>query len=279
LAAHARLLLLVLAVASPAGAELLAFEGRLVAVLPGLGEAEIASGPGVARVDGIQIRELEILDAAVAGSTGIPVTDPTAAPVTSVRLSASLAPGTLGIDPFGGPVGQPAITSHDLPMPGELRVCMLVAPLPPCVGGFAMPLTRSDGGIGVGVGGLVTFGGSATVRVSLYGAPFTLNTVSATGATENGAVFTLFSAGSIKGPGSFTSSAGQTGGYLSLVTPSRVLVHQPALAANLVPGFLRLEIEFVPESGVGVLLASGAAGLFVLARRRPRSRGVRPPKT
>ena len=37
--------------AAAASAELLRFEGRMLAVLPALGEAELASGVGVAAVD------------------------------------------------------------------------------------------------------------------------------------------------------------------------------------------------------------------------------------
>jgi hypothetical protein len=259
---------LILVLADIARAELLTFEGRVLAVLPGQGVLEVATGTGVARIDDLQISELELVEVELVGGTGIPVTDPTAAPVTSIRLSASLAQGTLGIDPFGGPLGQPAVSTPALPMPGALQVCMLIAPLPPCIGGFAVPFTKGSGTVGVGVGGLITFGGSATVRVSLYGAPFTLNAVTVTGATESGAVFTIFSTGSLKGPGSFTSSAGQTGGYLSLVTPTRVITNQAGGVAALASGFLRLEIEFVPEPGVGLLLGSGAAGLLILARRR-----------
>lgn len=280
MAANALILLLVLAVASPAAAEVLAFDGRLVAVLPGLGEAEIASGPGVAQVDGVDLRSLDILSADITGSAGVPVTDPTAAPVTSIRVSASLPTGHLGIDVSAPPFSEPVLTARTLPMPGQLQVCMLIAPLPPCIGGFAMPLTKSSGAVGVGVGGLITFGGSATVRVSLYGAPFTLNTAFATGATSNGAPFTLLSSGSLGGPHSFTSTAGQPGGFLSIVTPIRAAGFQDGQPANLVPGFLRFELRFVPEPGPALLLASGATGLVLLgrARRLPRARS-HPPRT
>lgn len=267
----ARFLVATLAVAlaaDRASAELLAFEGRLLAVLPGLGEAEVASGTGVAQIDGIQLGRVEILGADIAGSAGLPVTDPTAAPVTSIRVAASLRGGAFDIDPFAPPFGEPAITDGSLVFPGAVRICMLVPPLAPCVAGFSIDLTKGSGSIGIGIGGLLTAGGSGTLRVSLYGAPLTVNTAYATAETENGAVATAFSAGSMGGPARFTSTAGQTGGFLSLVTP----VHAVGGGSfdTLFPGFVRLEITFLPEPGVFVLLGAGALGLAGLSWKRSR---------
>ena len=180
-------------------AETLPFEGRLVLSLPGLEEMEVAAGVGVAEVNGPQLETFEILTATIAGSTGIPITDPTAAPVTSLRVLASIPSGLLGIDPFGGPFSEPAITSNALAMPGSVRICMLVFPLPPCLAGLGVPLTNAAADKGVGIGGLLTVG-AGTLHMSLLGAPFTLHTAYVTAATEYGAIFTVFSTGSIGGP-------------------------------------------------------------------------------
>jgi len=259
----------------PARASLLAFEGRIVAVLPGFDEAEVARGTGVAQVDALQLGRLEVLAASIAGTASFPVTDPSAAPVTSLRVRASLPVGaSLRIDAQAPPFGEPGL-SGPFALPGEVQVCMLIAPLPPCVGGFVMPLTGGAGAAGVGVGGLLTIGGTGTLRLSLYGAPFTLNTAWVTGRTVSGATFSFFSAGSIAGPALFTSSAGQTGGSLSAVTPVRVDSFGSGAPTNILPGFLRLEIAFAPEPGVALLLSSGALSLLALERRRTRSRALR----
>ena len=93
--------------------------------------------------------------------------------------------------------------------------------------------------------------------------------------TPDGERFTFFSSGSIGGPSFFTSTAGQPGGFLSIVTPIRVTGFQGGDPANLVPGFLRLELRFVPEPGAALLLGAGATSLLWLARSRGRS--PRPP--
>ncbi|MGH0031519.1 MAG: hypothetical protein ACQGVC_17135 [Myxococcota bacterium] len=247
---------------------MLAFDGRIAVVLPGFGETEVGSGAGVAVVDALNPTRVRILGAAVAGTATVPVTDPAAAPVSALRFAASLVPGTLSIDPHAAPFGEPAVTGP-FALPGTLQVCLLAAPLPPCVGGFQLPMTASSGGAGVGVGGLLTFGGSATVRISLYGAPFTLATASARGTTPGGAPFTFLSSGSIGGPLLFTSSAGQTGGFLSVVTPLRTRAAGVPGASGL-PGFLRLELVFAPEPGPALLLGAGGAALLALERTRSR---------
>lgn len=268
-----RSLFVMLVLASSGGsgrAETLGFEGRLFVVMPGFGGRALASGVGVAEVDGPEIHELDIVSASIAGSIGVPVTDPNAFPVTSVRMSASLQGGALHIDPFAPPFGEPAITGNHLELPGRFQVCMLVAPAPPCGVGIAVPLTRAGGSLGVGIGGVMTFGGTGTAMVSLYGAPFTLNTAYVTGTTRNGEVVTLLSAGSEAGPSLFTSSAGLPGGFLRVVTPVRIVSGYPQAPSSRIPGFLRLEIDFLPEPGVALLLGAGAAGLLALffARRR-----------
>ena len=146
-----------------------------------------------------------------------------------------------------------------------------MAPLPPCLAGLGVPLTNAVAGKGVGIGGLLTVGVAGTLRMSLQGAPFTLHTAYVTAETEYGAIFTVFSTGSIGGPYLFTSTAGQPGGFLSIVAPTRVQVAGGGEPVSALVGFLRFEILFLPEPGVPLLLGAGALALTHLGRRRRRS--------
>jgi len=263
-------------VASVARAELLSFEGRLVLALPGNDEMEVASGVGLAEVNGPQLESFVIQSAGITGATGFPVTDPGAAPVTSLRVNASIPSGSLGIDPFGGPYGEPSLSHNGLVVHGAVQICMLAPTLPPCFAGLGVQLTTGPGNRGMGIGGVLTAGLSGTLRMSLQGAPFTLHTASITGTTTNGARLTLFSAGSIAGPYLFTSTAGQPGGWLSIVTPTRVVVSSLMEPDETLFGFLRFEVLFLPEPGLFQLLSAGSAGLALVGWRRRASRKPSP---
>ena len=93
--------------------------------------------------------------------------------------------------------------------------------------------------------------------------------------TQNGALGTLLSTGTLHGPLSFTSTAGLTvngaGGLLGVVTPIRVVSSQSIAGANDFPGFLRLEIQLLPEPGAFLLLVAGASGVLIVERSRRRA--------
>jgi hypothetical protein len=255
------------------------FEAEISFVLPGLGERAVASGQGVAELEPAAPLESLALSGFVAGSSVIPVTDPLVSNggIVALRLQASLRTGDLGIDPFAPPFSEPALEDGSLAIGGELRFCLLA---PDCSLGIPLPLGAGSGTRGLGVGGVVTFGGSGTVRLSLLGAPFTLNTVSVTGQAPAGTPFTLLSTGSLHGPLSFTSTAALSvsglGGRLGLVTPTRV-ASTPALAGvNDLPGFARVEIRLLPEPArrAPVLLLGAAALALRGGRRRARPLAV-----
>jgi hypothetical protein len=258
--------------AVPIRAELRAFEARFSVVLPSFGERVVAEGVGVADVNpaspGAALETLS-LQGDFQGVTAIPVTDPTAGAMTSIEASIAFASGDLRIDASGGPFGTPILADGELAIPGQVRLYFLVTN--PHDGVFPLDLTSGPATQGLGVGGIVTAGGVGAIRMSLQGAPFTMNTATVMVLTEGGAPVTLLSSGSLHGPYSFPSTAGLTGGRLAVVTPIRVISLDTPPGGNDFPGFLRVEIRLLPEPGVLLLLAAGGIGLLLLARARRRT--------
>jgi hypothetical protein len=159
------------------------------------------------------------------------------------------------------------LTRGVLPLRGLAKLCMFSTA---CGTFLPLDLTRQTpgGGIeGVGVGGLVTVGGSSPLRFSIEGAPWTLHTATVSVATGGGGAFPVFTSGFAHGVGSVTGSTGLPGGMLQLVTPIRITSSQNSDLA----GFGRLRVRFLPEPGWLVLLAAGLAGLGALELVRSRS--------
>jgi hypothetical protein len=125
----------------------------------------------------------------------------------------------------------------------------------------------------VGVGGVITAGGTGSVRFTLEGAPWTIKTAMAVDHTDASAGFvTVTAMGFAHGPASATSSTAQPNGVVQLVTPTQVRTNL-TLGTNVKVGVLTsLFVRFIPEPGMLVLLGSGVAGLLLLGRSR-RTRG------
>jgi hypothetical protein len=104
-------------------------------------------------------------------------------------------------------------------------------------------------------------------------APWTPRTASVIITTESGETVGVPAAGWIHGPFSLATTAGLTGGAISIVTPMRIKYSD----GRRIPAFGRLTLRFVPEPGPLPLLAVGIAGLFCLGRNRirPRERPAR----
>jgi len=125
------------------------------------------------------------------------------------------------------------------------------------------------GAKGVGVGGLVTAGGVAAIRISLEAAPWTVGTAQAIDQSAAGThAVTLM--GFAHGPASATSSTAQPGGVVQLVTPSLVRTNLAVGGSRKIAVLGQLLVRFVPEPGLLVLLASAVAGLLLLGRDRIR---------
>jgi hypothetical protein len=217
----------------------------------------------------------------------IPVTDPTAAPITSVIITSLRGrpdlPGREGagsrlgnisgaIASSGGGLSNAGVLSPGtIPSTGGATICLLLAPLPPCVGQLSLVVGATSAGlqIGGGVGGILTIGGTGTIRVSVLGAPWTVKTISAVNRTANGG-FDLFAEnGFAHGPLSSTSSTAQQSGVLQVVTANHITVVGPG-DSDISGTISRLVVHFIPEPGLLLLFGSGAVGMVFLGRKRIR---------
>lgn len=243
----------------------LLFEGALDLGLTGIGRATV-TGTGVASVnDGIFLETLQIHSANVGGTTIIPITDPvvTAGGLQSIRATVALGAGTLSITTSSL---LPILLDNTLPVPGRIRQCLFN---PGCATFAETPLTLSETR-GVGLGG--TIARIAPPRISLVGAPWTIQTASVVGPVAGGGSTTFLAFGFVHGPFSFTFSAAATtngvGGAIQFVTPVRI----ERLGEQPIAGFARSLIQFVPEPQLGILTAVPAFLLALLGRRKARRR-------
>lgn len=204
--------------------------------------------------------------------TTVPVTDPGQAPITEVRFDLRRSGGAIGN--ISGAIADASwpglLTPATLPMTGGVTICLL-SQYPDCVvQRLILPLGATSGGlpVGDGVGGLLTIGGTATIRISIVGAPYTVRTVSAIVRTEGGGLDVETARGFAHGPASSTSSTALTSGVLQIVTSSRITAVGPG-ATDLSSTISRTLIHIMaPEPGLGLLLGSGAVALALLGRRR-----------
>jgi len=231
------------------------------------------------------------------------VTDPGVAGngIAAIIVQGALRTGTLA--PISGALSVPgALTRNVLPLAGVAKICLLSTvcsdflPLvltQPTTNGAryavntatANQLTPNGsqgkrlgipgtGVKGVGVGGLITVGGSSGIRISLEAAPWTVHTAAAidqTDANTGTAAFHLVTRmGFAHGPASGTTSTAQPSGVLQLVTPNQVRTNLALGSSRKVAILGELLVRFIPEPGLLVLLGSGVAGLLLLGRSRIR---------
>lgn len=264
-----------------ANAELRDFEAHLELGVPGFipGTPKIsATGVGVAEVNqGAALERLEILDHTIHGTTVIPVTDPlvSGGGIVKVIGTLGLGRGTFSINP----TGYLTPSANKMPLPGEVRLCLLDlncgAPVPiPLTGGAGL----FNGTRGVGIGGNATFGQLGQIRISVFGAPWTIGTTTVDVPTAGGGSFPLPAYGTRYGPLGFTDTTLLTlsgeGGVLQAVTPITVSGVGGSFS-DPAAGFATLRITFLPEPASLVLLGSGSAVLLVLALKREHHRRKR----
>ena len=218
-------------------------------------------GAGVATVQGAGIGLDSLhLNGGITGAGLTPVSNaPDPNFTVSVGASVELSAGTLG--PFWPP--QP-LTANTLPVGGFAKLCIF---FPGCGLYMGLPLSENGGQTAVGVGGLLTIGGSGPVRISVDAAPWTVGTTSVSFPTSGGDVVEVTARGWAHGPASFAGSTALTGGALSVVTPIQVT---SGSSGQPLTSFGRLQLRFVPEPTRCVLLVAGAVGLGLMGRsRRP----------
>jgi len=202
-----------------------------------------------------------------------PVTDPGAAPIVSVRVTAELGTGTLG--PVSGGAQSSPLTKNILPIAGLAKVCLFSTAC-----GTFLPLaltqhTTATGTKGVGVGGIITIGGTSPIRISIEAAPWTLKTRTGidqitTPAGNAKPYINRTAKGFAHGPSSNTSSTANPSGVVQLITPMQVVTNLTNGSNLKISLFGFLTVHFVPEPGMLLLLGSGVAGLVLLGRHRMR---------
>jgi len=204
----------------------------------------------------------------------VPVTDAAAAPIVGILITADLGTGTLG--PVSGGVQSVPLSNSRLPIAGLAKVCLFST-----LCGTALPLlltqhTGATGTKGVGIGGIITIGGTSPIRISIEAAPWTVKTKTSIDqiTTPVGGTKKIYvnrqAKGFAHGPSSNTSSTALPSGVVQFITPMQVVTNLQTGSNLKIALFGYLKIHFIPEPGMLLLLGSGVAGLVLLGRHRMR---------
>jgi hypothetical protein len=234
---------------------------------------------------GVHLSTLTLAGSRVIGETSamIAITDPNVAAngIASIRINAELGTGSFA--PISGAVAStsPGLTKNVLPIRGLSKVCLLSTAC-----GLFLPLeltqptntTTTNPAIkGVGIGGLLTIGKGSLINISIEAAPWTVKQSTkidqiTTPMTPGGVkkFINVASAGWAHDPNSATSTTGNTSGAVQLISPMQIRTNLAAGSSVKLSLFSVLNLHFVPEPGMLLLLGSGVAGLVLLGRHRMR---------
>jgi len=242
-----------LCLAGGASARVLGYEGTLTLDFIQHLPTVAFTGAAVATVNGsagrIPLSSLR-LAGGITGSTLVPLTDPDLAPLLFAWPRGTLGTGVLA--PISG--GGSPLTRNELPLGGDLRLCILFVPW--CPSYLPVPLTVG-GTRGAGIGGLITVNtfGTAGFKISIAGTPWTIGAITVSNSVRSGFAH---------GPVSGTTTTAKEGGVVQLVTPVRVTT---TLGSGM--DFIgTLRIVLVPEPGTGLLFGAGVIALAAKVRRR-----------
>ena len=204
------------------------------------------------------------------------VTDPDTVSNSIAAIEYLSLSGTTGtMAPISGALQNTSLgfTRNQSGIAGFVRLCLVTTD---CAVPLTLPLQTVNGNVGVGIGGLITIGGTGAIRISVQAAPWTIKTVTVsdhqtTTGKMNQETVPVKLTGFAHGPGSGTSSTAAIGGVVQLVTPSQVSTNLTAGSNKKQSSGQTLLIRFIPEPGLFLLLGSGVAGLAVMGRSRSRN--------
>jgi hypothetical protein len=281
--------LLALGVTTTAAAAPLNWEGTATMILgefpptdvPGGGVATVNGSGSLTGGDHLSQLGLAASRGQIATNFTLLVTDPESEGngVAAIRfIDVEGGTGTLG-NISGAIASTSALSPNQIPIQGLVKLCLINTTCATSLDILLATPTTVNGvpGTGlkaVGVGGLITVGGGTqTIRLSIQGAPWTVNTATLVDHVETlGGENTTFSAvtfrGFAHGPASATSSTASPSGVVQIVTPVQVVTNLQFGTNKKVGAGVIFLIHFIPEPGLLLLLGSGVVGLAVLGRKR-----------
>lgn len=262
------------------------WEGTLALEFQDVPPMAIAGG-GVATVNQssggvpahLQTLKIKASRGGISGTAMQPTTEGTTAQrffpaQSSIRIDAELGTGTLA--PISGGVQSTTVLSQNvIPLRGVMKFCWFSTA---CGSFMPVALTESTamgGSKGFGIGGLLTIGGGTSpLRISLEAAPWTIKTAVLTDEIRTpmgeDKFINVTAMGFAHGPASGTTSTAQPAGVLQLVAPMQIATNQTYGTTKQIALFGVLQVRFIPEPGMLVLLVSGGLGLALLGRGRFR---------
>jgi hypothetical protein len=155
---------------------------------------------------------------------------------------------------------------------GGVKICLHFPPQDQCQAQLNLDVGATSAGVfvGGGIGGILTIGGTGTIRISVVGAPYTVKTVSAVNRRDDGGFDVFAENGFAHGPESMTSSTAKASGVLQTVTANHTTAQSPGPNNDLNGNITRVLTHFIPEPGLLLLFGSGAVGMALLGRKRIR---------
>jgi hypothetical protein len=200
--------------------------------------------------------------------------------IVSIQIAAELGTGSFAPISGGASSGS-LLTKNILPVRGLSKLCLVSTS---CTQNLPLELTQPTNTTtpspmikGVGIGGLLTIGGTSPIRISIEAAPWTIKQAVkidqiTTPMTPGGVkVFiNVTRAGFAHEPASGTTSTAQPSGVVQLISPMQTVTNLTSGSNAKLSLFSTLTVHFIPEPGMLLLIGSGVAGLVMLGRSRMR---------